>query len=65
MGLLDLLLGIDNNKKTSKEESREDRLFLEECKNLGLTKEEMEECKKSGITPEEWAEENDPNYNEQ
>ncbi len=64
MSLISLLLGIENNKKKSNDKERAEKLFMEDCKNLGLTKEEMEECKKCGITPEEWAEENDPNYNE-
>ena len=37
-----------------KEKRINDKLFMDEAKAYGLTKEEIEECKKSGITTEEW-----------
>lgn len=55
MGLLDWLANSEKKDVHSK-------LFDEECKALGLTKEEIEDCKKSGISPEEWLEENEPDY---
>ncbi len=59
MSLFDFLL------KDEKKDYQE-KLFLEEAKSLGLTKEEIEDCKKSGITPTEWLENNDPdNYHDQ
>ena len=35
-----------------------DKLFMDEAKAYGLTKEEIEECRKAGLTPEEWVEDN-------
>ncbi len=47
-------------------DKKDDDLFLEDCRNLGLTDDEIEDCKKSGIAPEEWLRENEPeNYEDQ
>ena len=43
-----LLNSIEKDKRIN------EKLFIDEAKAYGLTKEEIEECKKSGITPEEW-----------
>lgn len=57
MGLFELFFG-----EPKKEKDVYDKIFDEECKTLGLTKEEIEDCKKSGISPEEWLEENESAY---
>ena len=56
MGLLSEILKILSNGDTpqEKDKSINEKLFMDEAKAYGLTKEEIEECKKSGITPEEW-----------
>ena len=36
----------------------QDKLFMDEAKAYGLTKEEIEACKKVGITPAEWVNDN-------
>lgn len=59
MGLLDLLKIFDGKSPYEKDKETQDKLFMDEAKAYGLTKEEIEECKKSGITPAEWVEDND------
>ena len=48
---------LDSESPKDKEKRINDKLFMDEAKAYGLTKEEIEFCKKSGITPEEWVEE--------
>lgn len=55
------LLG-DTKSPKEKEKEREEKEFNEIADYLGMTEDEKEDCKLSGITPEEWAEENDPDY---
>lgn len=64
MGIIWELIKLLGESETPKDKDKRisQKLFDEEAKDLGLTKEEIEECRKSGITPEEWTEENDPNY---
>ena len=55
------LLG-DTKSPKEKEKERKEKEFNEIADYLGMTEDEKEDCKLSGITPEEWAEENDPDY---
>lgn len=57
------LLG-DTKSPKEKEKEREEKVFNEIADYLGMTEDEKEDCKLSGMTPEEWAEENDPDYEE-
>ena len=57
------LLG-DTKSPKEKEKERKEKEFNEIADYLGMTEDEKEDCKLSGITPEEWAEENDPDYEE-
>lgn len=57
------LLG-ESNPPKEKKKSKEDEEFDEIADYLGMTEDEKEDCKLCGITPEEWAEENDPDYEE-
>lgn len=60
MGLLKEIFKIfDLGETPQDKDKRIHKLFMDEAKAYGLTKEEIEECKKSGITPEEWV--NDKN----
>lgn len=61
MGLLKEIFKIFDLGETPQDKDKRihDKLFMDEAKAYGLTKEEIEECKKSGITPEEWV--NDKN----
>lgn len=61
MGLFGEILKALSKGETPQEKDKRinDKLFMDEAKAYGLTKEEIEECKKSGITPEEWV--NDQN----
>ncbi len=57
------LLG-DTKSPKEKEKERKEKEFNEIADYLGMTEDEKEDCKLSGMTPEEWAEENDPDYEE-
>lgn len=56
MGLLgEIFKALSNSENVRDKDKRiNEKLFMDEAKAYGLTKEEIEECKKSGITPEEW-----------
>lgn len=56
MGMLSEILKIISTGDTPQEKDKRinEKLFIDEAKAYGLTKEEIEKCKKSGITPEEW-----------
>lgn len=56
MGLLSEILKIISTGDTPQEKDKRinEKLFMDEAKAYGLTKEEIEECRKAGITPEEW-----------
>ena len=55
MGLLGEILKALGKGETPQEKDKriQNKLFMDEAKAYGLTKEEIEECKKSGITPED------------
>lgn len=55
MGLLGEILKSLCKGETPQEKDKriQNKLFMDEAKAYGLTKEEIEECKKSGITPED------------
>ena len=56
MGLLgEIFKALSNSENVRDKDKRiNEKLFMDEAKAYGLTKEEIEEKKKSGITPEEW-----------
>lgn len=56
MGLLSQIFNAltDGDIPQEKDKRINEKLFIDEAKAYGLTKEEIEEFKKSGITPEEW-----------
>ena len=60
MGLLSEIFKVFTNGDTPYEKDKkiQDKLFMDEAKAYGLTKEEIEACKKVGITPAEWVNDN-------